>query len=344
MKKNYYVFITWITTVILYCLPLHTNAAKKNAPVVVAYVTSWSHILPDPEVVTHINYAFGHINENFNEIGIANEERLRTIVKLKKKKPTLKILLSIGGWGSGRFSEMAASAEHRAEFAADCKLIIHEYTLDRIDIDWEYPTSKAAGISASPEDTSNYTQMMKEIRKAIGKKKLLTLASVASGQYIDFTAIKPYIDFVNIMTYDIANPPYHHASLFRSVFTHGISCEEAVEAHVRAGIPIHRLVLGIPFYGHGKESITNFINYKDIVKLIDNGMYIRKWDAQARVPYLVNTDGKMVCTYEDTESIDRKCLFIRERGMLGAMYWDYDGDDAQGTLRKAVYKGEKRKK
>ncbi|MCS2584353.1 hypothetical protein NXY00_16280 [Bacteroides sp. BFG-551] len=72
-----------------YCNPLLSSTPykcrKKNAPVVVAYVTSWSHILPDPEVVTHINYAFGHINENFNEIGIANEERLRTIVKLKKK-------------------------------------------------------------------------------------------------------------------------------------------------------------------------------------------------------------------------------------------------------------------
>ncbi len=344
MKRNYYVGITWIITVVLYCLPFHVNAAKKNAPVVVAYVTSWSHILPAPEVVTHINYAFGHVNENFNGIDIDNEQRLRTIVELKKKVPTLRVLLSIGGWGSGRFSEMAASAEHRTEFAADCRRVVHEYSLDGIDIDWEYPTSNAAGISASPEDISNYTLMMKEIRKAIGKKKLLTLASVASGQYIDFAAIKPYINFVNIMTYDIANPPYHHASLFRSNLTHWISCEEAVEAHVKAGIPVHRLVLGIPFYGHGKENIASFINYKDIVKLIDNGMYIRKWDAQAKVPYLVNADGKMVCTYEDTESIDWKCLFIRERGMMGAMYWDYDGDDAQGTLRKVVYEGVMRKK
>lgn len=71
--------------------------------------------------------------------------------------------------------------------------------------------------------------MMKELRKAIGKKKLLTLASVASGKYIDFAAIEPYIDFVNIMTYDVANPPYHHAPLFRSDLTRGTSCDEAVK-------------------------------------------------------------------------------------------------------------------
>lgn len=304
-------------------------------PVVLAYVTSWSSIIPDPEVVTHINYAFGHVTESFDGIRIDNEGRLKTIVALKKQKPSLKVLLSIGGWGSGRFSEMAATAQNRKAFAADCKRIADEFDLDGIDIDWEYPTSKAGGISASPEDTKNYTLLMQDIRKAIGKNKLLTLASVASGQYIDFAAIEPYIDFVNIMTYDIANPPYHHASLFRSDMTKGVSCEEAVNAHVKAGMPVHRLVLGIPFYGHGTGAMQ-FCNYKDIVKQTE---YTRKWDETAQVPYLADSSGKMVCTYEDAESIGYKCNYINSRGMLGAMYWDYDGDDAEGTLQKAVSEG-----
>ena len=50
-----------------------------------------------------------------------------------------------------------------------------EYGLDGIDIDWEYPTSNAAGISSSPDDTKNFTLLMRDIRKAIGPKKLLTL-------------------------------------------------------------------------------------------------------------------------------------------------------------------------
>ncbi|EKC62552.1 protein containing Glycoside hydrolase, family 18, catalytic domain protein, partial [human gut metagenome] len=78
---------------------------------------------------------------------------------------------------------------------------------DGIDIDWEYPTSNAAGISSSPDDTKNFTLLMRDIRKAIGPKKLLTLATVASGEYIDFQAILPYIDFVNIMSYDMGNAP-----------------------------------------------------------------------------------------------------------------------------------------
>ena len=46
--------------------------AKKIEPVVVAYVTSWSRVMPDPTMMTHINYAFGHVNEQFNGVRIDN--------------------------------------------------------------------------------------------------------------------------------------------------------------------------------------------------------------------------------------------------------------------------------
>ena len=80
---------------------------------------------------------------------------------------------------------MAADSQKRHSFANDCQRVVKQFNLDGIDIDWEYPTSNAAGISASPEDTNNYTLLMRDIRKAIGNKQLLTLASVFNGNYID---------------------------------------------------------------------------------------------------------------------------------------------------------------
>ena len=109
--------------------------------IVVGYVTSWSNHEVKPEYVTHINYAFGYVQGTFRGIGISNEERLRSVVALKKQASHLKVLLSIGGWGSGNFSEMAADADNRLAFAADCKRVIDEFGLDGIDIDWEFPTS-----------------------------------------------------------------------------------------------------------------------------------------------------------------------------------------------------------
>ena len=317
----------------LVCASFASVAQKK---VVVAYVTSWTKVMPDPAYVTHVNYAFGHVNNTFNGIRIDNPKRLKQITALKQKSPALKVMISIGGWGSGRFSEMAATDDNRAKFAEDCLRVLNEFKLDGIDIDWEYPTSNAAKISASPDDTKNYTLLMKAIRQKIGTGKLLTLASVADGKYIDFKEIQPVVDFVNIMTYDMGRPPYHHAGLYKSQYTKGMSIDEGVTAHVNAGMPLNQLVLGIPFYGHGIDGIDDFIDYKEILKL--NG-YQRKWDEQAKVPYLENNKGEFVCTYEDPRSIAIKCDYLLGRGMLGAMYWEYAGDTDDGVLRKAVFNG-----
>lgn len=199
---------------------------------VVAYVTSWSNVIPDPTAMTHINYAFGHVSESFDSVGIANPERLASMVDLKKDNPELKVLLSIGGWGSGRFSEMAADSVLRNSFAADCRRVVDEYGLDGIDIDWEYPGSNAAGISSSADDKANYTLLMRDIRKHIGDDKLLTLASSAGAEYIDFVSILPYIDFVNVMSYDMAQAPNHHSALYAGEVAKGLTTDYAVKAHI----------------------------------------------------------------------------------------------------------------
>jgi chitinase len=329
-------------TIQIFIITLLINSActaqtsRKEDKVVLAYVTSWSRIVPDPEYVTHINYAFGHVNNTFNGIRIDNEDRLKMIVGLKKQKPSLKIFLSIGGWGSGRFSEMAADEANRKAFAADCQRVVKEFDLDGIDLDWEFPTTSMANISSSPDDTKNFTLLMRDIRETIGKNKLLTLASNASAKYVDFKAIDPYIDFVNIMTYDMGGAPKHHAALYASENSGWMNAHESVDAHVKAGVPLNKLTLGMPFYGRGSKEIGDFMDYKKIITLTG---FTEKWDDVSKTPYLVNSAGEIVCSFENPRSIEIKCKYLLEKGMLGAMYWDYDGDDAEGTLRKAVYNG-----
>lgn len=309
-------------------------ALKEGEKIVLAYVSSWSSIIPDPDVLTHINYAFGHVNATYNGVAIDNESRLKAICGLKKVKPSLKVLLSIGGWGSGRFSEMAANESNRESFAIDCKRVVDEFGLDGIDIDWEYPTSTAADISASPQDTKNYNLLMERIRAKIGKGKLLTFASAASAKYYDFKALADIVDYANIMLYDVDLPPCHHAPLYRSDKVKSISAQESVEAHVKAGFPVGRLVLGMPFYGRTSSVLPDFISYGSIAAL-DN--YEEKWDDTAKAPYLADASGAMVCSFDNPRSIVLKCEFIKSNNMLGAMYWEYANDDGGGTLRHAVW-------
>ena len=321
----------------LFCLLNSCGNTSKSSPqrVVIAYVTSWSDIIPNPALVTHINYAFGHVNDTFNGVRINNEERLKQIVSLKEQKPELKVLLSIGGWGSGRFSEMAADEQNRLSFAKDCQRIVQEFGLDGIDIDWEYPTNSAANISSSPDDTDNFTLLMRDIRQAIGPDKLLTLASVASAEYINFRAILDYIDFVNIMSYDMANAPKHHAPLYRASISGWLTCDEAVKSHIDSGVPTERLVLGMPFYGRGGKIMRNH-DYRDIDF---SGEYIEQWNDTAKVPYLINKEGIMVLGFDNVRSLSIKCEYIFEKGLLGGMYWEYSCDNDNADLARTVYEG-----
>ena len=302
-------------------------------PVIVGYATYWDTTIPDPSYLTHINYSFAHIKSDFETLDIKTESRLKKIVALKSVNPNLKVMLSVGGWGAGNFSEMAADESHRKNFCNNCLAAVKKYNLDGIDLDWEYPTSSSAGISSSPEDTKNFTLLLKDLRAALGNDLLITMASSASAKYVDFGSAMPYLNFVNIMTYDMGKPPYHNSGLYKSSATKR-SCDEAVALHYSAGVPYDRMVLGIPFYGHGDGSAftSESVDFNEI----DPSGYTVCWDKTAQVPYLADASGKMVLSYDDEISVGLKAAYAKEKGLLGAMYWNIEADDNTWTLSKAV--------
>lgn len=311
-----------LTLALLLCL-IQAQTAER---VVVAYVTSWTQAIPDPTVMTHINYAFGHVNDSFDGVRIDNPDRLRMIVDLKKQNPKLRVLLSVGGWGSGRFSEMAASDKNRLLFAKDCRRVVDVFGLDGIDIDWEYPTQSSAGISSSPDDTKHFTLLMRDLRQELGNK-LLTCATIASGEYIDFRSCISYIDMVNVMSYDMGNPPYHHSALYPSEITNWMTTSAAIEAHLKAGVPCEKLVMGMPLYGRGKQGYTT---EPDSTKGVTE-----RWHEQSMVPYLVDAQGNLVMGFENERSIGIKCQYIIDHRLRGGMYWEY-GDEHQEKLRNTI--------
>ena len=303
-----------------------------TGPVIVGYVTYWDSRMPDPTLLTHINYAFAHIKDDFESLDIKKESRLSQVAALRKKNPDLKVMLSVGGWEAGNFSEMAADPTHRKNFCNNCLAAVKKFGLDGIDLDWEYPTSSAAGISSSPNDTKNFTLLVQELRAVLGEDRLLTMASASNAKYVDFRSTIDCFDFVNLMTYDMGDPPYHNSGLYASTSTRR-SCDQSVTLHFNAGVPYEKMTLGIPFYGHGdKSAFPDFVDFKDI----KTAGYAIRWDKKAQVPYLVNADGQMVLTFDDELSVGLKADYVRQKGLLGAMYWNIEADDAQWTLSKAV--------
>ena len=327
----------------------------KDGRVVIAYVTWYGKGIPDPTLMTNINYAFAElyvrdgVYEGFKLQG--SEDRFRQVVALKKKNPKLKISLSFShtvdnsdNYQGGGFSALAKSDEYRKAFAKDCRDFCSKWGIDGIDIDWEFPGLSWSGHACDPAvDVENHVLLMKQLRETLGTRYLLTYAgyvmdvtsSSGGRRYIDIKEVDPYVDFVNIMTYDMDAAPNHQSALRdKSAY---YDCERAVKTYVNAGVSPSKMVLGIPFYGrHSFDESPTAIDYNKII-LLDKSIYkIDNWDDDAKVPY-VTENGKFYCGYDNPKSIAIKGDWIRSLGLKGMMYWDYNADDNRQTLSKAVW-------
>ena len=343
-----------------------------QTPIVLAYFTEWTERMPDATLLTHINYAHGRFADPTNGTGgiVITESKqapLSKVVDLKKVNPRLKVMLMIGGWGmhADGFSEMAKSPAKRTEFCQSVKSLIDQHKLDGVDIDWEYPTKSAEGTGADPNDDVNFNLVLKELRETLGTSKIISFASSSSAKYVKWeTAIK-YIDYVNVMTYDMgAAPNGHNSPLHKSQKFKDRSWDESAQAHVDKGVPRNRQVMGVPFYGKSEKppedenseaykqykarKIFDYsVKYKEIAEVLQKGTYkgnplarkvFRRWEPTSMVPYLVDETETNVLSYDDPESVEAKGTYVKTNGHLGAMFWEYRGDTDNNVLLKALVK------
>lgn len=122
--------------------------------------------------------AFGIPDENF-DIYFTQSDSVNLLKRLVKNahKHSTKVVLSIGGWtGSQHFSDAVSSSSNRETFASNIATIVTKYNLDGIDLDWEYPGSAGATNDYASADSANLALLLKQIRKKLGSKKLITMA------------------------------------------------------------------------------------------------------------------------------------------------------------------------
>ncbi|HBM9260300.1 TPA: glycoside hydrolase family 18 protein [Citrobacter freundii] len=231
----------------------------------------------DVRQITHLNYSFGLVYNNekdetndalkdaskLHQIWLSQkvQDDLLKIPQLRKQNPNLKVLLSVGGWGARGFSGAAATKDTRAVFIQSAQEIIAQYGLDGIDLDWEYPVNGAWGlVESQPADRANFTALLTELRAALGHKKLLTIAVGANAEspksWVDVKAIAPSLDYINLMTYDMAyGTQYFNSNLYDSTQWPTVaaadkySADFVVSNYLAAGLKPSQMNLGIGFYG-----------------------------------------------------------------------------------------------
>src|SRR5678810_1379645 len=111
-----------------------TNNEKIS--VIAYYAGDPQHIDAYPvEKLTHIIYSFCHLKGN--KLNVDNKTDSLTIthlVELKTRNPSLKIILSIGGWSGCEPCSLVFSTETgRNEFAASVKHLNEYFKTDGID-------------------------------------------------------------------------------------------------------------------------------------------------------------------------------------------------------------------
>ncbi|MBP5652340.1 MAG: hypothetical protein J6X17_02830 [Lachnospiraceae bacterium] len=306
----------------------------------------------------------------------ADEKIFAKYAEYHEQYPDVKIMISIGGWSRcGFFSEMAYTEEGRASFVKACVDLIKQYDwIAGIDIDWEYPSGSNDGerrpedesdqgcpiFGTALEDRINFPELLKALKAGLdaefgeGTKLLTACASSSTGWTLpnqNWEAASQFLDYINIMTYDMAgdwdDQPGHASSVSGT--------KNAMAYFIIKGVDKTKLNIGIPYYGTGFRLAegTKAPNGSKIV--VPNGIskdfltvsQIQKFEQEA-VPveesgwhkgyndkvggaYLWNDDenSEYFCwyiSYECTDAIDGKFALIDQYSLAGVLVWEITED------------------
>ena len=345
---------------LLLATALAAGSAEATELKVIGYVTDGeTPAAVSPGKLDVINFAFATVDDSGRAVltSPTASARLAELVALRQRQPKLQIVLSIGGWGAGHFSEAVRDAEARQRFADSAIALLQQHQLDGLDIDWEYPTLGDAGISHAPADRDNFSLMLELLRQrldTLGEQDghghyLLTIAA-AEGRFaqgLDLPRITAALDWINLMSYDfhgsLTPTTGHHAGLgpTRGAAEGDRYGQAAVEYFLSHGVPAAKLNLGAAFYGRRFGDVKperngllqpfasdgGFISWSQIVReRLGQPGWEQHWDAEAQAPWLWNPQQHAFISYEDPRSLQAKAAYVREQGLGGIMYWDYRQD------------------
>jgi chitinase len=332
---------------------------------VIAYYTGNGEMIRQYPVdkLTHIILSFLSIqNDSLTFRDDRQRLTLQQLVEMKKEYPKLKIMVSIGGWGGcAPCSDLFASPERSSTFAKTTAELFKKYNIDGLDLDWEYPVIEGyPGHKYNGADKDNFTELIKLLRKEMGNSYLLTFAAGGFTDYleksIDWDAVMPLVDFVNLMTYDLVNGystvTGHHTPL-ADYLPDQQSTQKCVNWLLNKKVLADKLIIGAAFYAriwehvadsnHGlyaKGKFLKAVSFKDFAAYFNSSSGFKYyWDRKAKAPYQYNRQKKLFATFDDERSIAEKIKFINEKKLGGVMFWELTEDKISGGLVDAIGKG-----
>ncbi|MFC3561909.1 glycoside hydrolase family 18 protein [Pedobacter jamesrossensis] len=354
--------------IICICLiGLKLQAQKTVKPNVIAYYTGNNSVIDSfpIEKISHLIYSFGHLKGDSLNIRSAKDSALiARMVGLKTRNPALKVMIAMGGWSAcATCSEVFSRADGRKTFAKTTKALLDYFKADGIDIDWEYPAVAGfPGHRYTADDKHNFTLLIEELRKKLGKKAEISFAAGGTKNCIDscfeWDKVMPLVNRVNLMSYDLvsgyATQSGHHTALF-STPEQPLSTDFAIKAMVDYGVPVNKIALGAAFYARvfenttdanqGLNQPTKFISgtsYKNFKnQFTEEKGFKYYWDDIAKAPYYYNAEAKQFVTFDDPKSITLKTKYVVDKKLNGIMFWELSDDSYSDGLVDVINKAMK---
>ncbi|XP_072930562.1 chitotriosidase-1-like [Epargyreus clarus] len=261
---------------------------------------------------------------------------------------------------------MVADHASRKVFIKSVKFILRNYSLDGIDLDWEFPAIHNYRSIVKKRERQHFSQLLREIRMEYNREKrnyLLTVAVAAPKIIVDSAydvdQINMYVDYANIMTYDfhyftdftpftgLNSPLYARAT--EQLYMATLNINYTVHMYIDKGLDRSKIVVGIPTYGHsfklfnanngnvgspalgyGNLGQLGFVNYPDICHFMKTHKIDVNvhFDVDARVPYL-HRDHEWA-SFDNPQSVMNKAEYIKENNLGGAMIYSLNADDYEG--------------
>ena len=304
----------------------------------------------DARQMTHIIYCFGHLDGNRLKIGSARDTMvIKKMVAMKRQNPALKVLLSLGGWGGcAPCSDVFATKEGREEFAASVAELNAFFGADGIDLDWEYPTVPGyPGHKYSASDKSSFTELVKQLRNTLGAAQVISFAAGGFQRYlteaVDWAAVMPYVDYVNLMTYDLVSgfskKTGHHTALYAGLGQKE-STDNTVQYLLSAGVSPQKLIIGAAFYARVWQEVPDVANglyqpgnfkasygFRKFPENLSEAAGFRfYWDDTSKAPYAYHHGKQLFATFDDKRSVALKTQYVLQHNLGGIMFWELGSD------------------
>ena len=309
------------TTLVLLAL-LGFGWGAEARPRVVAYVPNWVDLNAfsatiDYAKLTHINIAFENPRNAAGELSF-NPKNLALISTARTNG--VKVLVSIGGGAASANQAMKQryfdllNATNRAAFAARLARYVSDHDFDGLDVDIE-----------GPSINQDYGAFIQELAAVLKPKDKLLTAALSKGYGGDKVpaSVFAHFDFVNIMAYDGAGPwspqrPGQHSSF--EFATNNMAY------WLDRGLPKHKAVLGVPFYGYGFGEAGRRRDYP--YKAI-----LAEFPGAEKLDQVGNT-----IWYNGIPTIKAKSRSVLDHELGGIMIWSLDYDvPGERSLLSAIH-------